>query len=185
MAPSVFSGWNFLDMSQWGDYFQLERTSDPAHNNQCSQVESTLMRWPEGHLLAGDGWGAQILRSYYLSLICVSPMSPCNLHQEINQEVVLYILVFWSWGMWSLNSLTRGWTFAPCSGSQSLNHWAARQSRTNSLVVSEMRFCVLMRCNGFIPLVHMRTSTGLAYIVHCCHVLGLLVSTRPGYEKTL
>ena len=40
---------------------------------------------------------------------------------------LFYVLVFWLWGMWDLSCLTRNWTFTPCVGRQSLNHWMARE----------------------------------------------------------
>ena len=34
---------------------------------------------------------------------------------------------FSPWGKWDLNSPSSNWTHIPCSGKQSLNHWAARE----------------------------------------------------------
>ena len=41
--------------------------------------------------------------------------------------LLFYVLVFWPWGMWDLNSLTRDPTRTPCIGRRSLNHWTARE----------------------------------------------------------
>ena len=40
---------------------------------------------------------------------------------------LLYILIFWPQGIWNLNSPTRDWTFSPCIGRKSFNHWTARE----------------------------------------------------------
>ena len=42
--------------------------------------------------------------------------------------ILFYVLVLWSGGMWDPSSLTRDRTRTPCIGSQSLNHWTARES---------------------------------------------------------
>ena len=41
-----------------------------------------------------------------------------------------YDLVFWSWGIWDLSSLTRDWTHsrAPCIEKWSLSHWTTREA---------------------------------------------------------
>ena len=41
--------------------------------------------------------------------------------------LLFYILVFWLWGMWNLNSLTGDQTFTPCIEKQSLNHWTTKE----------------------------------------------------------
>ena len=42
--------------------------------------------------------------------------------------VLFYVLVFWGpQAMWDLNSPTRGQTYPPCTGRQSLHHWATRE----------------------------------------------------------
>ena len=45
----------------------------------------------------------------------------------------LYILVFWSWSMRDLSSLTTNQTHTPCIGRWSLNHWTAREVPGNGL----------------------------------------------------
>ena len=40
---------------------------------------------------------------------------------------LFYVLVFWPWRMWDLNSPTRDWTHMPCIGGWSLNHWTTRE----------------------------------------------------------
>ena len=37
------------------------------------------------------------------------------------------VLVFWSWGMLDLSSLTRDWPHTSCNGRWSLNHWISRE----------------------------------------------------------
>ena len=49
---------------------------------------------------------------------CVSPLGKDSI-------LKIYYLVS-SHGMWHLSSLTRGQTFAPCIGAQSLNGWTGR-----------------------------------------------------------
>ena len=41
--------------------------------------------------------------------------------------LLVYVLVFWSRGMWDLSSLTRHRTYTLCIGRRSLNHWTARE----------------------------------------------------------
>ena len=41
--------------------------------------------------------------------------------------LLFYILFFWLWGMWNLNSLTRDETFTPCTEKHSLNHWTNKE----------------------------------------------------------
>ena len=41
--------------------------------------------------------------------------------------LLLYVLVFWPWGMWDLSYLTWDQTCTPCIGRWSLNHWTARE----------------------------------------------------------
>ena len=38
-----------------------------------------------------------------------------------------YVLACWPQSTWDLSSPTRGWTWTPCIGRQSLNHWATRE----------------------------------------------------------
>ena len=40
---------------------------------------------------------------------------------------LVYVLVFWLWGIWGLSSPTRDGTHIPCFGGWSLNHWATRK----------------------------------------------------------
>ena len=41
--------------------------------------------------------------------------------------LLFHVLAFWLWGMWDLRPLTRDWTYTPCVGRQSLNHWTSRE----------------------------------------------------------
>ena len=42
-------------------------------------------------------------------------------------ELLFYVLVSWLWGMWCFNIPTREWTWTPCIGRWSLNHWTTRE----------------------------------------------------------
>ena len=44
-----------------------------------------------------------------------------------NIASALCFFSFSPWGKWDLSSPTSNWTHTPCSGKQSLNHWAARE----------------------------------------------------------
>ena len=43
---------------------------------------------------------------------------------------------FWPWGMWSLTSLTRDWTYTSCVGGWSLNQWTIREIPDVSSIMS-------------------------------------------------
>ena len=45
----------------------------------------------------------------------------------------LYVLGFWSRGMWDPSCLTRDQTHTPCIGRWGLNHWTIREVRLNSV----------------------------------------------------
>ena len=43
--------------------------------------------------------------------------------ESVTVLLLFYVLDFWPWGMWDLNSLTRDWTCMPCIRRQSSNYW--------------------------------------------------------------
>ena len=45
--------------------------------------------------------------------------------------LLLYVLVFWPWGMWDLSSPTRDRTCTPYIARKSLNHWTGREVPTS------------------------------------------------------
>ena len=72
-----------------------------------------------------------------------------------------HVLVFWPWGMWDLNSLTRDQTCTPGIGRRSPNHWTAREVPRmsfnvyiferifrNPLLISLLHFCVKVKNLG-------------------------------------
>ena len=48
--------------------------------------------------------------------------------------LLFYVLVFWPWGTWDLNSPTRDWTCTPSIGRWSLNHWITREVPENYIL---------------------------------------------------
>ena len=61
--------------------------------------------------------------------------------------LLFYILVFWLWGMWNLNSLTGDQTFTPCIEKQSLNHWTTKEVPFVVVVVVQSLSCVRFFCD--------------------------------------
>ena len=49
--------------------------------------------------------------------------------------LLFYVLFFWLKGMCNLRSLTKGQTYTPCTGRQSLNHWTAGQVPTLTVLM--------------------------------------------------
>ena len=43
---------------------------------------------------------------------------------------IIYVLVFWPWGMWDLSYPSRDWTHTPCIRSQNSNYWTVRKVPT-------------------------------------------------------
>ena len=56
----------------------------------------------------------------------------------------LYVLVFWSWSLRDLSSLTTDRICTPCIGRWSLNHWTAREVPGNALVT----LCISTFCGN-------------------------------------
>ena len=99
----------------------------------------------------GEEWGPgalPLLRSkgrvltlfFSLMYVCQLSMHLFNIFKSLywicyHIASVIYVLIFWLWGLWDLISLTKGPTLIPCFGRQSLNHWTAREvpSLTHSL----------------------------------------------------
>ena len=54
-----------------------------------------------------------------------------NVFIELVTLLLLFcVLIFWPWGIWELDSLTRNQTYTPCIGRRSLNYWTAREIPT-------------------------------------------------------
>ena len=52
---------------------------------------------------------------------------------------VIYVLIFWLWGLWDLISLTKYRILILCIGRWSLNWWTTRESITGSLFISKFK----------------------------------------------
>ena len=59
--------------------------------------------------------------------------------ESVTILLLFHVLVFWLWGMWDLSSPTMDLTPTPCIGKQSLNHWAARESESHSVMSDSLQ----------------------------------------------
>ena len=53
--------------------------------------------------------------------------------------LLFYVLIFWTWGMWDLTSLTRDRPHIPCIRKQSLSHWTTREVSPIALVTNRQK----------------------------------------------
>ena len=82
------------------------------------------MDWNSTPLVSSKTAPAEICSpSFCLYWVCCNIMS-------------VHVLIFWPWGMWSLTSLTRDWTYTSCVGGRSLNQWTIREIPAVSSIIS-------------------------------------------------
>ena len=59
--------------------------------------------------------------------------------ESVTILLLFHVLVFWPWGMWDLSSPTMDLRPTPCIGRWSLNHRAARESESHSVMSDSLR----------------------------------------------
>ena len=81
------------------------------------------VKCPEGSIQTGH-----LRLEGFLNLVALSGDLFFLIYIELATILPLfYVLVYWPWCMWDLNSPTRDWTHMPCIGRWSLNHWTTRE----------------------------------------------------------
>ena len=75
--------------------------------------------------LMGGGIHVKFFFSYNFFFFAVDHFK--NLSWISYSIASVYVLVFWPGGMWGISSLSRGWTWIPCTEKWSLNHWTTRE----------------------------------------------------------
>ena len=143
--PTPVWSFQFLFLRGWCHlivaWFSIYTFLKPALKT-CEYHSSWIPRWDAivGFACPSYFFCETSLLSFHVflveRLVITSAFSPLNTHLDhpffkwyffLMYFIFIYLFTFGLQSMQDLSSLTRNWTHAPCSGSQSLNHWTTRE----------------------------------------------------------